>query len=326
MAGFIDKIRGLAWHFRFRGPPKSPVVIFDRAGSDRIIQFLLDGIDYAILDVRKRVYYLNVGILYHLVKRLLRAHREFSTYKNGRLSYIRSAINSLHTNNTLSYLDYVNPKIIITGVDNSGQFHRLSCDYDGPIFIAVQNGLRTEQNMRSVLPPVKELPKFVSKSHYFSFGPYTEDVHRKYGHEVARFHPVGSLLTGHYMSQIRAREAMERKFDLCIVSQWREEMYSTDEMFQGGTNWLPLMKECLHTINGLALRYAEENNAELCVALAANGEREKEFFRRDLGNCAQIIEQSRKEMSTYQAMDQSRVVIGLNSAALFEALALGSRV
>lgn len=326
MAGFIGKLGGLAWHFRFRAPSKSPVVIFDRAGSDRIIQFLLDGIDYAILDVRKRVYYLNAGILFRLARRLLRAHREFPTFKNERLSYIRSAINSLHTNNILSYLDYMNPKLIITGVDNSGQFHKLSCEYDGPVYIAVQNGLRAEQSMRSVLPPIKKLPKFVSKSHYFSFGPYTEDVHRKYGHEIARFHPVGTLLAGHYVSEVRSSGPVGKKFDLCIVSQWREVLWNSDESFRGETNWFPLFMDCAHTINAFAKRYTQENSAKLCVALATDSEREKEFFMCDLGERPVMIEQSRKEMSTYRAMDQSRVVIGINSAALFEALGLGNRV
>ena len=326
VAGFIGKLRGQASHFNFRAPSKSSVVIFDRVGSDRIIQFLLYGIDYAILDVRKRVYYLNARILFHLMRRLMRAHREFPTYKNESLSYIRSAINSLHTNNLLSFLDYMNPKIIITGVDNSGQFHRLSREYEGPIYIAVQNGLRAEQSMRSVLPPIKKFPRFVSKSHYFSFGPYTEDVHQKYGHEVANFHPVGAMLSGHFLSEMRASGQVEKRFDLCIVSQWRENIEESRETINGENNRGPLFLKCLHTINDYIRKYTQEKTAKLCVALATVENREKEFFMRDLGEDLVMIEQNRKEMSTYRAMGQSGVVIGINSAALFEALGLGNRV
>ena len=323
----LKRVGGLFRSLRFRPPPKAPVAIFDRAGSERIIDHLLDCIDYAILDVRERVYYLNVGILVHLAKRVMRAHLEFPTYKNGKLSYIRSAINSLPTNNRLSFLDYVNPKVIITAVDNSGEFHKLSCEYDGPVFIAVQNGMRIEINMRTALPPIWILPKIKSKCHYFSFGQYTEDLYKKYGHEIATFHHVGSSTLGHYVKNVRGKMVEQRIFDICIISQWRkDQMEANPDPANEQSKWSPLFANSLRTTNEFVLRYCEENSATSCVALRTDDPLERAFYDEGLNGKAVLIPRNMKEMSSYRAADQSQVVIACHSALLYEAHALGRRV
>ena len=51
-------------------------------------------------------------------------------------------IKNLKANYKKSFIEFVSPKVVYTGIDNNPAFYKLKDICDKPIYISVQNGLR----------------------------------------------------------------------------------------------------------------------------------------------------------------------------------------
>ena len=153
--------------------------------------------------------------------------------------------------------------------------------------------------------------------HLFCFGEVEKDVYQAYGHMVDHFHPIGSIKAGYYFTEmVRERPAIE--FDICIVSQW-----ATAVMLDGA---YPEIKRSLEIMDGFLARYLKEHALRLCIALRESTPEEIAYFERHYAGEAVLIPQNYEAMSTYAAIDQSAIIVVLDSTVGREAYGLGKKV
>ena len=111
----------------------------------------------------------------------------------------------------LANLKSMNPKSIVTSIDNCCKFAWLSKNLKNIPCIAIQNGFRLSYDAN---------PDYSYYcNHLFSFGYREEEVYPKLNYKVDHFYPVGSLsLANNYCSELSEIIPI---YDLLIVSCWR---------------------------------------------------------------------------------------------------------
>ena len=291
-------------------PPRGRLVVYDREGSDRLLSTALMGLDHAILPTRRETFHLSPAILWRMLKNL----RLIDEWRLGRLFVVY----------LYSCLEYMDPDVVITYIDNDPFFHRLSRLYRGAAFIAVQNGVKTPEGMATHsqhpmgwLPEPPAWGSRTSMPELFCWGEHEVEIYSRYGHEVDRLHPVGALMGGYYKSVV-APEAPPIEYDVLLVSQWRASV-----MQDGEYPYLLKGKTLLHEF---LAKYSAERRPRLAVALCSKDPRETHYFRDYFGTEAALVAFDREGLSTYRAMDRAEVSVALSSAAAYEAVGWGKKV
>ncbi len=184
----------------------------------------------------------------------------------------------------------------------------------------MQNGLRSVGCVTSN-PPLKVPGGYAtSMPDLLCFGAFEEELYRSHGHRIDRFHRVGPLLGGYYRSRRGPAPATPPKYDVCLVSQWR----AIDFMPAGGHR---VVKETVTLLARYLGRYAKERGVRVCVAARSTDPAEQAFYRAESGPDVPIIPQEDVLLSltTYQAMDDSVVVLSFCSTAVLEAFGWGKK-
>ena len=167
---------------------------------------------------------------------------------------------------------------------------------------------------------------------YFVFGDYDVDAYMSIGHKKENLLPVGGLIGGYYKTEI-SKNDISNKYGFCIVSQ------VVDMWFEDGIDKMPGRengKRLFNTLMDYFVLYLKENkdkNYKIAVALRpqdkslTKGEYEENYFREYLqGFDYDIIQNKPLEFSTYQAMDESEVIINHYSTSCFEALSWDKKI
>lgn len=295
---------------RFGSPPRSDLVIYDQEGSDRLIMSALKGLEFAVLHTRRERFYLSLPIATRMLKNLPRL-------KNFGFSQLFKIY-------LLSCLEHMRPKAVVTYVDNDLFFHALSREYPCAAFIAVQNGVKTPESMTSPsrhplgwLPEPPAWGSKISMPELFCFGSHEEEIYKRYGHEVGRFHPVGSLVGGYYKSEVSDGSG-RIDHDVLLVSQWRASI-----MDGGSFSYLKKGLDILHDFLGRALK---GRSLRFAIALCSIQPEERAYFESVFGKDVPLIPFDRERLSTYVAMDRAKIVVSLSSAAAYEAVGWGKKV
>jgi surface carbohydrate biosynthesis protein len=291
--------------FAFSPFVKSPVVIFDKAGSEVLDKCVLSGISHFVLCSRRELFYLHPFVLLVFFKNVLRQFNEpFSLGK-------------LHRIYLLSCIEILEPKIVLTFVDNSFDFQWVARNYRKCKFYAVQNGIRLSYNLTKWLPPPPHPASKIYLPNFLCFGNFEKDMYNYYGHEVDHFHPVGSLRGGYYLNVLRSR-SINQRFDICLISEW-EHGLQDNPIFQE-------IGEGIAITDNYLLRYAKIRDVKICIATRSADNRELDYFLKVFGERAVIIKNNRETMSTYQAIDESNVSVTAFSTAGVEAFGWGKKV
>lgn len=296
-------------------PGTSAVVIYDREGSDILEKTLLQDIAHEILPVRGERYYLSLAIIMGILRRLGLLFEQKNLPRGRKLRFLAGQLFRIFQ---LSCLAVMRPKVVLTYIDNSYDFQWLSRRYQGAMFYAIQNGVRSPYDVADWLPPNPHPARVISMPHFFCYGEYERDLYAQYGHQVDNFHPVGSLQAGYYKANLPKKNPA-RVFDLCLVSQWWEEVESP-----GGP--VAEIKRSVVTLHEMLRRYLSETRVSMCVAMRSADGRETGYFRRLFGDHVRMIPNNRDAMSTYFAMDEGGVVLTHDSSAAREAFGWGKKV
>ncbi len=301
--------------FSFFSPAKKRIIVFDCVGSDIIIPAVLEGIDYIILHTRLEKVYFSAPILLRLGKNILRLEwRNVIAAKRG---MIKQLVRQVYRIYLLSCVEYIDPDVVITFIDNSIDFQWISRVYKKAEFFAVQNGVRDRISARKWLSPPPLAGSTFSLPHFFCFGECERDLYRELHHEVDYFYPVGALRGVYYKTQF-AKKENNIIYDLCLVS---ELDYST---VQGGL--LKKLEKGFALLNDYLLRFMSETGFSLCIASRSRDTWERDYYKASYGEKAQLIPFDRGKMSTYFAMDESAVVVAIYSTVAREAFGWGKKV
>ena len=292
--------------FFFSKPIKSPVVIYDTTGSEFVGDALRKITSFSTLEVREKIN-LHHSILLRFISLIF--IRFFS--KN---SYWRHASGGVIYD--YATLMTIQPKVVLTFIDNSNRFGLLSRLYSKAKFFAIQNGFRG--------PRVQDFPRIIYVTNLFCHGQETIDKYIEGGHKVNKYFIVGSLKDGLYRAENRGK--LRKKFDICFISEYRHERFLTS---------MPAAALNARVILSYLERYSKTYDVNVCVACSsknnvveglAESYLEEQFIREHCGINKLSLIPNDGRFSTYKAIDESHVAINLQSTIGLEAFSRGCKV
>ena len=312
---FFKKIKLLLnLKITFSSPKKKNLIVFDDMSVEEL-KYVINDYNYFVLQTRaekiKEIYF-----SFNLI---------FITIKNFRGNIFDAYL--------ISLIEVINPKVIITFIDNSFRFYKFAKILEKKYtFLAIQNGARYEHKTISYL--IKE--KIIKPNYYnpyipnfCCFGQYEVDDYKKYNLKVKNFFKVGSLRTANFLEDLKnSSENLRKKYDICYIS----EPYAWDLILNYNNQNLP-MEERVGLVLKFVVRFCMENNKKLVLVSRAKKEnvigfnREQNFFKKyltakEFNFLEKKIFYRRDKFYSYKQMMQSRVVISSMSTMLRENLAL----
>ena len=198
----------------FKSPKYIPIVLFDGESLTHL-KYLLTNYEYNILEVRPN----RINEIFISVKFITKFFLNIFIISN------KSGKN-LITIYSYTVLKMIKPKIVITSIDNHGQFSDLARLLDDEIqFLAVQNANRLDfaTNLFKYENRIakKNINNDLYLPHYFCFGQLEIDDCNLYKINVKNFYKYGSIGVAnffHYLNQNKIK-LNKNKYDICLISE-----------------------------------------------------------------------------------------------------------
>ena len=232
---------------------------------------------------------------------------------------MRGIIGQLWRIYILSVIKIVNPKVIITLIDNHPVFHWLCEHYDSAELMAIQNGTRTKGQLESN-------KSTYTLQHYFCFGNYEKDLFYEFGYKVKNYYPIGSLLSGYYINSKMLVQNLI--YDICVISAWRGNIGNTDDVKDS--------MEAMEIFDEMLSRYIQETNIKVSIIMRSEPEsndrnipiygNEKEYFQNIYPDSVNLIDPDFHNRNIYSEMLKGDLIISMGSTATREAFGLGKKI
>ena len=281
----------LIWEF----PPKKKILIYDSHSYKYLINFFKIKNTH-VLDIRHRHeknQKINIRILIKLLFKL----------KLNKQNYLRE------------YLLQVQPKLVITAIDNNLGFYKLKKFYNKAKYVSVQNAVRTTKN--DIFYDMKKLKKNkeLKCDYVLSFNNEIGKFYKAFC--SAKIIPIGSILSNNQ------RKIKNKKYDLMFISTYRPG--ASNEIFLKNpfTTFLSYRKKENELLKNLS-EYANEKNLILYILGSKIQSQKEEFlyFKNLLGSKKFKFIPNKKGRNAYKIIDQSKLTISTDSTLGYEA---GSR-
>lgn len=307
----------------FKKLSKNKVVIFDNEGSQILNKAILKGIKYTVVYCRWERICVSFPLLFLIFKNAIHFLIKSKGLDIKRIPKCRW-IGRLYKIYLFSCIEYVNPKVVITFIDNDHNFHWISMMYNHCEFFAVQNGHRNTQQIGSC--------KKHYHQHFFCFGNYDKHRYAKFGHVVDKYCPIGSLRAGYYRSRVKKKK--KKKYDLAIVSQYTGKgfnIYSDSQRKELSRQQILneiSYKTASNSMHSFLVRYIEEYNLRAAVLMrhSLNYDKERNYYEEKYRGKAILFGRDAEKMTSYLVADESEMVVGFNSTLLAESFGLGKKV
>lgn len=305
MTGVVAQLRrlftGLLTRSTFQDPPKAPLVIVEHVNPEFIKVLDLERVPHATLTTGYEKLYLGTGVILQCLLNIWRLRR--LTTRDLGLVYL------------VACLRHIRPRLVVTFVHNSPLFYRMAREFSEATFVVVQNG------MDSAVDRSFEMDSLIAPVTYYCFGEGDLLLHAARSLKPATIIPVGSVLSSRYKaSNYFSQPAIQ--YDLCLVSQFRPSQMPGDT--EREDPYQAPQSETLRVLAGYIKRLRLKHALRICVAGTTLDDRREQSFFED--TCGPDVDFSfRKFSSTYQRMDQSRVVVGVCSSSLYEAFSWGKK-
>ena len=298
----------------FHAPPQSQVVLFEEENVEVIQRYILLDIPFYIYSLAPESIYFCLGVIINFMRSLKHIDWKNYIYKKNERKLFTIILNYYR----LATLEYINPKIVITFIDNSELFHWLSKNCNNIEFFAIQNGNR----------PNWELESFSRDSfhlkHYFCFGNYDVDRFKKYNLKVDNFYPIGSLNGSIILNEVEKGNLINNnKYDICFVSSATLDTKANEITMDYYLSYELIIK--------YLAKFIEEFNVTLAVALRLDkrlsprlSKLEKDHFDFIFSKNAELVE--RNKLSSYYTALKSDVLIGSGTTILAECFGLGKKI
>jgi surface carbohydrate biosynthesis protein len=290
------------------------ICIFDEGGSHHIMA-ALRGYDYTILRVRDTLY---VKHLISIIPAL----------------FLFNKTNTLYFRYCCSLINHINPRLVITYVDNSRLIWKLDKWYVDKIkFLTIQNGNRyfiEHNNYPNYLSHFfynNKKKKDIYHSNFLCLSNYDVDIYKKHGVKVNHFYPIGTLSSSKHNEHYVKRKKI---YDLCLIANSTNDRPSN----------LTIMKYLLD--------YVDEYNVSACVALkrSAYSKGFKEYlsiFDKYYGNSTVVVVPNRDHeicssmasarysvkrpvLGSQYLSDASEITLGFASTVLRETFSRGNKI
>ena len=306
----IRNIKVLFQNFCFKNPPKSDIVIFDETNSKFVSDYILDNLPYYIYETRPKIIFISLKVIYYFIKSLQSIDCKYVVSKNKKF---RALFGELSRHYYLSCFQLICPKIVITNIDNSGWYHWLSKKYIGAEFFAIQNGHRTNEQLKKSVQQYHQ--------HFFCFGEYDKSKYERFGHSVLNCYPIGSLKLGIYDHYYK----MDNKiiYDFSIVSQFRT--FTFDKHSALNPDEKRVKTSQIKMYNYLS-KYIQKKKIKACIILSSDQNNEIKWFRNIFHDNVDYIPNNAELLLSYKALQMSKISIGFNSTLISEAMCLNNKI
>lgn len=317
--------------FFFKTPQNCELIIFDET-SFKDLKICLSKINTFVLQTRfestNKIYF-----SYKIFKQI------FKNFFKG----------NLFTVYLISLIELIKPKVVITNIDNSIKFSDVAKVLDKKInFIAIQNASRIDLLEYSYLYNVKKLKNNVLEKFYlpnfFCFGDYEIDLYKKLNIKTRNIYPVGSLRWANFIYKNKENTNFEKKYnsDICLVPETfaapndktiKEHMIAsrlyTDGVIENGFAKIIkyTVKFCIRNKMKLILLCKRDKKYS-----PAGYKTEIDFFKRNLNDEEfqyvekNILEKDTDDFSSFKAVFNSKVTVGICSTLLKDKLATGGKI
>ena len=285
-------------------PPKQrPVVLIHADGLNTLTKFV-SASDVSILDPKR----INIFVVLKMLFSFQNSHAQYR----------------------VKFINTVQPKVVITFIDNDVTFYSLKSLVPGPQFVSVQNGLRHNYSFNShggLLDQLNEVSKQES---------LTCDYICVFGLASAKlfltYIKTKTLITGSIQNNFRKTSTPNAiTSDVVFVSQLQAFTLegSTVKVYFGNqritiSEFFEAERQIVRALD----KYCEENELRLVVC----GKRdqthtyEREFFESILQPKKLNFLARKSGSSTYDAIDATGLVVTVDSTIGYESLSIGKRV
>ena len=312
----IDKNVFFNRKIKFKSPPQSDILVFERIGSQRIRDHILPDLPFYVFDSRLEEIFISARLLLYFLENM--KHIGIQDLKNVR-RIPHAIIGQLWRIYLLSCIRCFRPKVVVTWIDNHAVFHWLCKHYKEAEFMAIQNGSRTRVEFKGLNVPYRI-------GHLFCFGEYEKDMYSGGGHQIDHYYPIGSVLGGYY--KYRTNRKSTSQYDICVVSAWRGNIGNGPDVQR--------TMESMQKMDFFLSQYVKEYNLKVAIIMRsepnsadrnipAYGD-EKEYFRNIYPDHVELIDPVFKEHNIYSVMDQSDFIVSFGSTAPREAFGWGKKV
>lgn len=294
-------------NFVFSKIEKKKIIIFDDISGELSFFFSKEK-NYFSLDTRlQRIdkIYINYSIVKFILFNLLK--------RKIKLNYLIALIN------------IIDPKIIITFVDNSQDFHLLSKFFDKKrIFLAIQNANRADYFYLS-----QNQKKKIFFQKLFCMGDFDVNLLKNYD-IIGNYEVVGSFRTSLFINKFNNNLDKNKKFDICLVGKNLVKFFQPVQTYEN-----KVIPEYLILLENLKRYIKENNNISLVVCCKNYGfklEAEKSFYKDFFGPLNVTISSNGKDINddnyfnSYKSILKSEVVIGLPSTILRESFFFDKKI
>ena len=292
----------------FKNPVKSDILVFDENNYEYLKEVLPSWCSITIIKQRPQEFFISKKIFKQLANIFLkRFSLKGGIKKNLKGSYYEALILSLQ------------PRAVVTLIDNNQIFNYLSKTIKSIPFIAIQNGLRH---------PFEGSANSLHIQHYFSFGQNEKKYFSNYNMEVENYYPSGSLIGSIFSKKITRNK--EKEFDVLIVSCWRGNIgYGKDVQDS--------MKS-MKIADNLMAKYLSNRNLKVAILLRSErdgehwhmseiGLNEEEYFKSIYTKNVKIIDVDFKKRNIYELINKSELIIsGFGTTTLLEAYGAGKKI
>ena len=302
-----------------RSPPKKKIIIFDDGGCN-YLEKILNMKEVYLLPVRIN----KINEIYFYLPILAKTFKYLLSHK-------------LSTSYLCAIIETINPKLVITMIDNSTLFSYVARILDKKHkFIAVQNAARYEFD---------ELGKQHAKKFYIPelacFGEFEKNLYNRHNIKVKNFFVCGSLNISFFQDYLKKLSRKKKtnnykQYDICLVS---EPSLGWDKRFPG-------FEKSIAKVAEFTIRLAKKHNLKLVFVgkrpkfifeksafskkpikkECALHKNEMIFYKKYLKENFKITQRNPEKYSSYQAMVNSNLTIAMMSTLLRENLALGGKI
>ena len=302
-------MRNFFRRLKFSIPKHSDFIIFDEVHSQYLLKIINKRHSVYIIKQRPPDYFINFSLIGIFLTSLTKLSLvKIYNHPRGILVGVHSEVRLIYYR---SLILLIQPKAVVTFIDNNIIFNELSQSLKTISFIGIQNGLRL----------VHEKARNYHVQHLFSFGNNESTYFKNIGYEVEKFYPCGSFIASEHLRN--KEEPLSNKYDILIVSCWRGNIgYPIDQV-----DSMNSMRE----MDTLMLNYIKKNNLRAAIALRNErdgehwfvpevGKNEEEYFYELYGNSVDLIDVDFKSRNIYSLINKSSLIVsGFSTSVLLEA-------
>jgi surface carbohydrate biosynthesis protein len=230
------------------------------------------------------------------------------------------------------YINFLKPKIVITAVDNDLFFYQLKKKFNTTIFISIQTSLRSALN--DLFSNIHNLILNHSKCDYsFVYNDYIGKFYKK-------FLGTTAISIGSIRSNCERIINQKKKISLLYVSTYKG--LKNNLLFIDKKKIIPFYKEAktikenlyrsdiikneIKLLKNLNKFLKLNNKLSLTILGCRDNKLEKKFYENILINTKFNFISRTENRNTYKIIDDSEVIINIDSSIGYESIARGSKV